>query len=149
MDAIDKKIINEIQTNFPIVSRPYAEVAKRLGLTEEEVIARVKRLKEEGYIRRIGANFNSDKLGFASTLCGAKVPEEKIEEFVAVVNRYKGVTHNYQRRDPFNIWFTFIAPTMEEIEKVLDEIREKTGVKEIYSLPATKTYKIKVKFKVK
>ncbi|MCD6320299.1 MAG: AsnC family transcriptional regulator [Candidatus Desulfofervidaceae bacterium] len=148
MDAIDRKIINEIQAHFPITSHPYADIAEKLGLSEEEVIERIKRLKERGYIRRIGANFNSDKLGFASTLCAARVPEDKIDKFVEVVNKYKGVTHNYKRRDNFNIWFTFIAPTMADIEEALEEVRRKTGVKEVYSFPATKTFKIKVKFKV-
>ncbi|MDL1955578.1 MAG: AsnC family transcriptional regulator [Candidatus Desulfofervidus auxilii] len=148
MDTIDRKIMNELQFHFPITSRPYAEIGERLGISEKEVIERIKRLKRDGYIRRIGANFNSDKLGFVSTLCAAKVPKEKIAEFVKIVNRYKGVTHNYQRRDEFNIWFTFIAPTMEEVEKALEEIRKETGIEEIYNFPATKTYKIEVKFKV-
>jgi len=148
MDAIDRKIINELQTRFPIISQPYAEIGKKLGLSEREVLKRVKNLKEKGYIRRIGANFNSDKLGFVSTLCAAKVPKEKIAEFAKVVNRYKGVTHNYLRRSEFNIWFTFIAPTMDEIEEALEEIKKETGVHEIYNFPATKTFKIKVNFKV-
>ncbi|AMM40998.1 transcriptional regulator, AsnC family [Candidatus Desulfofervidus auxilii] len=148
MDAIDRKIINELQTRFPIISQPYAEIGKKLGLSEKEVLKRVKNLKEKGYIRRIGANFNSDKLGFVSTLCAAKVPKEKIAEFAKVVNRYKGVTHNYLRRSEFNIWFTFIAPTMDEIEEALEEIKKETGVHEIYNFPATKTFKIKVNFKV-
>ena len=148
MDAIDRKIINELQTRFPIISQPYAEIGKKLGLSEKEVLKRVKNLKEKGYIRRIGANFNSDKLGFVSTLCAAKVPKEKIARFAQVVNRYKGVTHNYLRRSEFNIWFTFIAPTMDEIEEALEEIKKETGVHEIYNFPATKIFKIKVNFKV-
>jgi DNA-binding Lrp family transcriptional regulator len=148
MDTIDRKIINEIQKHFPITSRPYAEIGKRFGLSEVEVLERIRFLKESGYIRRIGANFNSDKLGFVSTLCAARVPEESVNGFVKLVNRYKGVTHNYKRRDDFNIWFTFIAPTMADIEKSLTEIKQKTGIYEIYSFPATKTFKIEVKFMV-
>jgi hypothetical protein len=63
-----------------------------------------------------------------------------------MLNRYPGVTHNYQREHEFNIWFTFIAPSMEEIEKNLRDIAEKTGVTEILNLPATKVYKIKAQF---
>jgi len=148
MDELDRKIINELQFRFPITPRPYAKIGERLGISEREVIERIKQLKKGGYIRRIGANFNSEKLGFVSTLCAAKVPKKKIADFVKVVNRYKGVTHNYQRKDEFNIWFTFIAPTMEDVEKALEEIRKETGIKEVYNLPATKTYKIEVKFKV-
>ncbi len=148
MDLTDKKIINEIQSGFPVVSRPFLEIGSRLGLSEHEVIERIRRLKEEGIIRRIGGNFNSRKLGFTSTLCAAKVPEEKIDDFVKVVNSYRGVTHNYLRKNPYNIWFTFIAPDMKEIERCLDEIAIKTGVKDILNLPAEKMYKIKVDFEV-
>ena len=148
MDAIDRKIINELQTRFPITSQPYAQIGKKLGLSEKEVLKRVKNLKKKGYIRRIGANFNSEKLGFVSTLCAAKVPKEKIARFAQVVNRYKGVTHNYLRRSEFNIWFTFIAPTMDEIEEALEKIKKETGVYEVYNFPATKIFKIKVNFKV-
>lgn len=146
MDKTDKKIINRIQSDFPITPRPFKSVAKDLGLTEEEVIERIRQLKEKGIIRRIGGNFVPEKLGFVSTLCAAKVPEDRIDLFAAAVNRYSGVTHNYQRDNEFNIWFTFIAPSMEEITENLKEIARQTGVNEIINLPATKVYKIKAHF---
>ncbi len=148
MDPTDKIILNEIQSGFPVTSRPFLEIGNRLGLSEDEVIERIRRLKEDGIIRRIGGNFNSRKLGFTSTLCAAKVPEEKIAGFVEVVNGYKGVTHNYLRKNPYNIWFTFIAPDMASIEISLKEIALKTGVTDILNLPAEKMYKIKVDFEV-
>ncbi len=148
MDEIDKAILNEIQSNFPISPRPFREVGKKIGISEDEVIRRIARLKKEGVVRRIGGNFHSYKLNFVSTLCAAKVPEEKIEEFVKVVNRYPGVTHNYLRNGKYNIWFTFIAESMEYIENALKEISEKTGIKDILNLPAVKMFKIKVDFEV-
>ncbi|RLB37601.1 MAG: Lrp/AsnC family transcriptional regulator [Deltaproteobacteria bacterium] len=148
MDEIDKSILNEIQSHFPIHPRPYKVVGERLGLCEEEVIERVKRLKDAGIIRRIGGNFHSHRLDFTSTLCAAKVPKEKVEDFVSVVNSYQGVTHNYLRNHPYNIWFTFIAEEMEVIDRALKEISEKTGVKEILNLPAVEMFKIKVHFDV-
>ena len=148
MDSIDRAIINEIQSEFPIVSRPYRELGDRLQISEDEVLARVEKLKADGVIRRIGGNFNSRKLDFTSTLCAARVPEEKIEKFVAVVNSYRGVTHNYLRANPFNIWFTFIAPKMSDIDGALRTIEEKTGVKDICNLPAVRMFKIKVDFEV-
>ncbi|MBW2138430.1 MAG: Lrp/AsnC family transcriptional regulator, partial [Deltaproteobacteria bacterium] len=107
MDHIDRAILNEIQSEFPIERRPYLEIGKRLGLGEEDVLERVKRLKENGIIRRIGGSFHSRKLNFTSTLCAAKVPDEKLDQFVATVNRYPGVTHNYRRNHDYNVWFTF------------------------------------------
>jgi DNA-binding Lrp family transcriptional regulator len=148
IDDNDKVILNRIQSDFPIVSRPYLAVADELGLTEKQVLERVYRLKEMGIIRRIGGNFVPHKLGYVSTLCAARVPKEKIEHFAEVVNRYPGVTHNYRRDHSFNIWFTFIAPSMEEIDKNLKEISQETGIIEILNLPATKVFKIKAEFKV-
>jgi DNA-binding Lrp family transcriptional regulator len=148
MDEIDRDIINAIQSDYPITSRPYLELGKRFEMTESEVLERVKRLKESGIIRRIGANFNSKKLDFTSTLCAAKVPKEKLAGFVTKVNSYSGVTHNYLRDHEYNVWFTFIAPSMATVEKALREISETTGVPEVRNLPAVKTYKIKVDFEV-
>ena len=148
VDKTDKRILNEIQSDFPIISHPYRDLGKRLDLSDVEVIERVKRLKKEGIIRRIGGNFHSSQLNFKSTLCAAKVPEEKIDHFVEAVNRHPGVTHNYLRNHTYNIWFTFIAQDMDYIDKALKEISKETGVEEILNLPAVKTFKIKVDFEV-
>jgi DNA-binding Lrp family transcriptional regulator len=146
LDDTDRKILNRIQSDFPITSRPYLSIASDLGLTEKEVLTRIIRLKKNGIIRRIGGNFFPEKLGFVSTLCAARVPADKIDAFAKVVNRYAGVTHNYQRDSTFNIWFTFISPTMKEIEDHLEEISQETGINEIINLPATDVYKIKAQF---
>ena len=148
LDRTDRAILNEIQSHFPLKTRPYREVADRLNLTEKEVISRVDRLAQGGIIRRIGANFNSRKLGFTSTLCAARVPVERISEFVEKVNQYPGVTHNYEREGDFNIWFTFIAESQEKIESALKEIKNKTGIEELISLPAVNIFKIRVDFEV-
>lgn len=148
MDATNKNILNEIQSDFPITPRPFLELGRRLDLSENEVIEAIKRLRDEGIIRRIGGNFHSSKLNFASTLCAAKVPQEKIDDFVEIVNSYPGVTHNYLRNNDYNIWFTFIAQDMGYIEKAIQEISEKTGVTAIRNLPAVRTFKIKVDFEV-
>jgi DNA-binding Lrp family transcriptional regulator len=148
MDATDKAIINRIQSDFPIDARPYRVIAQQLNLEEKDVINRIKAMKDKGIIRRMGGNFVPHKVGFVSTLCAAKVPEDKIDDFAAVVNRYTGVTHNYQRDNDFNIWFTFIAESRDEIARNLDQISQKTGVDSILNLPATKVYKIKAQFEV-
>ena len=148
MDEKDRKILNILQTRFPLVPEPFDAVGEELGLTGDEVIARVRRLKAEGVIRRIGAVFDSRKLGYASTLCAAKVPEEKMRSFVEVVNGYPGVTHNYRRGHEYNVWFTFIAPDAESLERDLAEIRRRTGVKDVISMPAVKTFKINATFEL-
>lgn len=148
IDNTNKTLLNNIQMDFPIDSRPFHIIAQKLGLTEAEVLRRIRQMKKDLLIRRIGGNFSPDKLGYYSTLCTARVPEEKIDLFTQIVNSYSGVTHNYQRDHDFNIWFTFIAPSVEIIQKSLKEISEATQVEPILNLPATKVFKISANFKV-
>ncbi len=145
MDQFDKKILDVIQSGFPLASRPYAAVGEMVGMTEAEVLARVRALKQKGVIRRIGANFQSRKIGWKSTLCAAMAPEDRLDAFVAEINRRPGVTHNYLREHRYNIWFTFIGPDRETIQKELDAITQATGIP-ILNLPATRMFKIKVDF---
>jgi DNA-binding Lrp family transcriptional regulator len=144
----DKEILNMIQLDFPIDARPFQVLAKKLGLSEEDLIARVQAMKDSLIIRRIGGNFSPDRLGYYSTLCTARVPENKIDEFTRTVNAYPGVTHNYMRDHDFNIWFTFIAPSRQQIADSLEEISRQTGVSPILNLPATRVFKISANFKL-
>ncbi|MCG8643744.1 MAG: Lrp/AsnC family transcriptional regulator [Desulfobacterales bacterium] len=151
MSNIDRKsreILNKIQLNFPIDARPFRVLAQTLDMSEDDLIERVSRMKEDSLIRRIGGNFSPDKLGYFSTLCAAKVPENKIDLFTRTVNAYSGVTHNYVRDHTFNIWFTFIASSVGRIEKSLEEIKKETGVETILNLPATRVFKISANFKL-
>ncbi len=148
MDKINRKILNNMQVDFPIASRPYKIIANKLGILEDELIQRVRLMKEDMLIRRIGGNFSPDKLGFYSTLCAAKVSLDKVKLFTDTVNDYPGVTHNYKRDHKFNIWFTFIAPSRQIIQESLDQISKTTGVKNILNLPATNVFKISANFKL-
>ena len=148
MDKINRKILNNIQVDFPIASRPYKIIADKLGILEDELIQRVGQMKKDMLIRRIGGNFSPDKLGFYSTLCAAKVPEDKVKLFTNTVNAYPGVTHNYKRDHEFNIWFTFIAPSVEIIKTNLKQIQKATNVETILNLPATRVFKISANFKL-
>ncbi len=145
LDKIDKEILNIIQAGFPLCPRPYLQIASSLNITEYDAFSRVKNLRDNKIIRRLGANFDSSKLGFHSTLCAAKVPEYKKTEFIMVVNSYKNVTHNYLRKNAYNVWFTVIAESREKIAEILFDITEKTGIR-ILNLPASKLFKIKVDF---
>ncbi len=147
-DETDRRILNRIQSDFPIEARPYLVLASELGLSEEEMIRRVQRLKAKGWIRRIGGNFVPDRLGYVSTLCAARVPEDRLPLFIEAVNRHPGVTHNYRRENAWNVWFTFIAPSMAEIEEKLERLRAETGVTDILNLPATRVFKIRAHFDV-
>ena len=146
MDEIDKKILDILQKEFPLVEQPFRTVAERCGISEDETISRVQKMKEEGIIRRIGAVFDGNKLGRVSTLCAARVPEEKIDSFVKIVNANKNVTHNYRRNNEYNIWFTVSAATAEDLEEFLAEVKEKTGVNDILDMRAVRTFKINASF---
>ena len=82
MDDLDRKLLNEIQIGFPIAQRPFRDLGVRLDCSEDEILRRIKRLKKQGIIRRIGGNFDSRRLGFTTTLCAAKVADDKISRFV-------------------------------------------------------------------
>ena len=90
MDATDKALLDILQSNYPLVPRPYAEMGACVGISEEDALARVVNLRRHRIIRRMGANFQSKKLGWVSTLCAAKVPEDKMESFVEAVNAEPG-----------------------------------------------------------
>lgn len=145
LDALDRRILDIIQTAFPIARRPYAVLGEQLGISEEEAFRRVSAMRKNGLVRRIGANFQSSSLGFFSTLCAAKVPAEKLDAFVDSVNALPGVTHNYEREHEYNIWFTLISPSPAEARTTLDELVAATGV-DILNLPATLLFKIRVDF---
>jgi DNA-binding Lrp family transcriptional regulator len=146
MDDIDRKLLDEIQSDFPVTQKPYKDLGVRLSCSEDNILTRIKRLKREGIIRRIGGNFDSQRIGFTTTLCAARVSDDAIEEFVRVVNKYPGVTHNYLRDHYYNIWFTFVAPNMKMIDRYIEEIMKHTGIEEILNLPAVKRFKILVNF---
>ncbi|MBO4369652.1 MAG: AsnC family transcriptional regulator [Desulfovibrio sp.] len=147
MDALDRAILDIIQTDFPLVPRPYAELARRLDADENEIFAHVSALRKEGVIRQLSANFWADKLGYVSTLCGAKVPEETLPSFIERVNAIPGVTHNYLRKHVFNVWFTLICQSRDEAARIVEALSRETGVL-ILNLPATEIYKINVNFQM-
>lgn len=147
LDSLDRRLLDIIQTEFPLVPRPYAALGERLGISEQEAWARVRSLRQRRIIRRLGANFQSAKLGFVSTLCAAKVPDDRLDAFIADVNAQPGVTHNYLRDHAYNIWFTLISPSRDESRAVLDGITARTGVP-ILNLPATRLFKIRVDFRM-
>lgn len=147
MDTIDRKILNLIQEEFPITGRPYAEIGRQVGIGEEEAVERVQRLKQEGYIRRIGPVLERKKLGYASALCGVHVEEDALEEVAKAINAFPGTTHNYEREGDLNLWFTVSAKTREEVERFLTGLEERYALR-VYRFPEKRVFKIKTFFPV-
>jgi len=148
MDGINKKILNILQNEFPLVPCPFQVVADRLGIREEDVLDRVKKLKDDGVIRRIGAVFDPRKLGYVSTLCAARVPAEKMALFTATVNASPYVTHNYRRNHDYNIWFTIIAPSEAAMQDFIAQVKNGTGIEDILNMRAVRTFKIDARFDI-
>ena len=145
--SLDARLIERIQADFPVASRPYQRLAEDLGVTEQVVIERLRALQASGIVREIGPVFELKRIGFTSTLCAAQVDAENLDSVADFVNRFPEITHNYARDDRFNLWFTIIAPSEDRMAAILQEIRSQQGVNAVYSMPATRTYKIKVHFK--
>lgn len=153
LDRLDRLILNTIQDGFPVAARPYQVLAERLRaehegleLSEDEVWRRVSALRQGGFIRRLGAIFNAGPLGYRSTLCAARVPEDKLVLFSGLVNQAPQVTHNYLRSDGLNIWFTFTSDRPRDLSNFLDWLKAESGVREIHVLESEKMFKIKVDF---
>ncbi len=128
LDAKDRAILNALQDGFPLSSRPFAEAGKDLGLDEEELIARIRNLREEGAITRFGPFFDAEAMGGAFCLCAMAVPADRFDEVVTLVNAHPEVAHNYERAHRLNMWFVLATDTPEGIERTARKIETETGL---------------------
>lgn len=148
-DQTDLALLNTLQDDLPLVSRPWKAIADRLNITETEIIDRMKNLKEAGVIRGISPVLESRSLGLhAATLVAFHVPEERLDEIADVISSYAEVSHNFQRDHYYSLWFTIAAQNEEGIQKVLRGILQQTGIpaSDVLDLPTTKKIKINVRF---
>ncbi|MDQ5842378.1 MAG: Lrp/AsnC family transcriptional regulator [Thermoproteota archaeon] len=145
LDAIDKKLLNEIQWVFPLVDRPYLEIAKRHEISEEDVMHRIAFMKNMGIIRQINAIFDTRRLGYKSTLIAFAVKPDKLDYVAGKVNEHPGVSHNYERNHEYNMWFTLAVPPGSDLKQDLDRMASLEGVLKHRVLPTLKLYKIGVR----
>lgn len=146
LTEMDKALLNAVQGDLPLASRPFAVLAERLGTDEEALLARLRALTEEGYVRRMGAYFQSEALGYQGSLVALEVEPAHIDEVASAVNRYPTVTHNYERNGDLNLWFTLQVASDREREDVLAAVAALPGVRRCLNLPSAKKYKICVQF---
>ncbi|MEW6774905.1 MAG: Lrp/AsnC family transcriptional regulator [Bdellovibrionota bacterium] len=147
MELADKRITTLLQDEFPLCEDPYGEIGRRaeLGLSAEEVRARVHHLKKGRVIRQISAIFDSRNLGYKSSLVAMKAPADRVDECAKVVSRHPGVSHNYKRDHEFNIWFTIAVPPGQSLQEHVEALHAKAGAIVTRPLPTLKLYKIGVK----
>ena len=150
MEKIDSKIIRELQDNFPLAEKPYDIIAERLQIPAEQLWQRIQKMLDEGLIRRIGASFDSNKLGFSSTLAAVSVKAEDVDRAAEIIGQFSEVTHSYLRNDTFNIWFTIIAIDNMRIENILEQIRAALSLEksEIINLPVKRLFKLDARFHI-
>ncbi len=143
-----KLILNVIQDDFPIEERPFHFIDKKLNLKEGQTLKEVKFFKQIGLIRQISPIYDTRKLGYKSTLVAFKIQPEQLEEAIKVINRHPGVSHNYERTDEYNIWFTIAVPPEISLEDTVKILAQKSGAKKYMILPTLKLFKIGVKLDV-
>lgn len=147
MDALDRDIINALQGGFPVCERPFAEVAARLGTTEEKLIARIDSLLKEGVLSRFGPMYHAERLGGALSLAAMSVPEQDFERIAEIVNAMPEVAHNYRRSHALNMWFVLATETPQALEETVMRIERDTGYP-VHNLPKIREYFLELKLHV-
>ncbi|NQU60622.1 MAG: Lrp/AsnC family transcriptional regulator [Rhodospirillales bacterium] len=142
--ALDNRLLNEYQRGFPLTPRPYADIAEDLGVSEDEVLARLERLGDEGLISRIGAVIRPNTIG-ASTLAAMTVPLERLDAVANFISSLPEVNHNYEREHDFNLWFVITATDGDAVQDTIKRIEEETGL-EVMDLPLAESFHIDLGF---
>ena len=144
MDDLEKRMIDGFQRDLPLVERPYAEIAKKLGVEEDDVIEALKVLKENGTLSRVGAVFKPNTVG-ESTLAAMAVDQDRLEEVAAIVSNFDEVNHNYEREHRLNLWFVIASAEKGGVDSVLEQIQKMTGIK-VLNLPMLEDYHLDLGF---
>lgn len=139
LSETDRRAINALQGGFPIVERPFAQVAAELGMAEDELVACVTRLREDGVLSRFGPMYDATALGGAFSLCALAVPEERFDAVAAMVNAFPEVAHNYRRGHAFNMWFVLATERSKDIAGVIARLECATGL-DVLNLPKLEEY---------
>lgn len=127
LNPMERSIVNACQLEFPLVPRPFASLAQSLNIGEETIIETLRILSEEGILARIGAVVRAGAIG-ASTLAAMQVPPDRLEDVATAVSSHPEVNHNYVRENAVNLWFVVVAPTSEDLQKVLDQIEAEHNI---------------------
>ncbi|WP_336135299.1 Lrp/AsnC family transcriptional regulator [Natronomonas amylolytica] len=146
IDDVDAALIDGYQSGFPVEERPFRRVGDDLGITEDEALQRVERLREDGVFRRFGAVLNPPVIG-ASTLAAVQAPDDRFDEVAEVINGYRQINHNYRRDHEWNMWFVVTAGSLERRDEILTEIEDRTGC-EVLNLPMLTDFYIDLEFPV-
>ncbi len=145
LDDLDKRLLNTIQTEFPMDPRPFRVLAASLDTSEDDVMQRILRLEEGEYVRQLSAIFDTRSLGYQSSLVAMSVPANRVNQAAAIINAHPGVSHNYKRNHAFNLWFTIALPPHSSLEGTVQRLHELAGATSTRLLPTLRLFKIGVK----
>ncbi len=146
LNDTEQSLLDDFQHGLPLEPRPFARVAKALGVTEDEVLGQLQRLQDNGVVSRVGPVFRPNRVG-VSTLAALAVPPGRLEAVAALVSAYSEVNHNYEREHAYNLWFVVTAADRERLDTVLHEIGEATGLEPL-DLPMLEDYFIDLGFRL-
>lgn len=146
MDQIDRDLINGLHGGLAICERPYLEAAQRLGLSEDELLARLTRLLADGVLTRVGPLYQIERMGGAFTLAALHAPADQFEQVAQCVNALPQVAHNYARDHELNMWFVIATETPGEIDTVIAQIERETGCS-VFNFPKSREYFVELKLK--
>ena len=146
--AVDRKILAKLQGDFPICERPYAVAAEQLGLAEDELLERLRRLLDNKVLTRFGPMFQVEQMGGAFVLAALAAPEESYDEVAAQVNALPQVAHNYRREHALNMWFVLATETPEGIAQAIARIERDTGLP-VYAFPKEREYFVEMKLEAR
>jgi DNA-binding Lrp family transcriptional regulator len=144
LDATDFLLINSWQRGFPLEPRPFEALARSAGLSEEEALSSLARLRQQGVIDRIGPVFRPNTVG-ASLLAAMAVPAERLAAVAALVSEEPGINHNYEREHRYNLWFVVTGPRQTEVERTLARIEEAAGLQAL-RLPLLEEFHVDLGF---
>ena len=144
LDPLSRRLIERFQHGMPLCAEPYRAMAEVLECSEDEVLACLARLEQDGGLSRIGPVFEHSRAG-ASTLVALAVPAERLEQIAARISRYPEVNHNYLREHAYNLWFVLTGPDRAHLDRVLGEIEADTGLAPL-DLPMQRAYRIDLGF---
>ncbi|MEM3086407.1 MAG: Lrp/AsnC family transcriptional regulator [Halobacteria archaeon] len=150
LDALDKRVLNAIQWDFPLDPRPFDVLGERFGTTGEEVLKRVAKMKAGKIVRQISAIFDTRNLGYRSSLVAAIYEPSKLDAGAAVINAHPGVSHNYRRNHRYNLWYTVAVPPNSRLglEKTVETLHRESGAVRTRLMPTLKLFKIGVKLDI-
>ena len=145
MDALDRRIVALLQDGIAIEAEPFQAPAASLGISEDELLDRLRRLLAEGWLSRFGPMFNADRLGGVNLLAAMAVPADRFAAVATKVNAHPEVAHNYERTHRLNMWFVLAGERAERIEAVIRAIEAETGI-EVHRMPKLEEYFIGLRF---